>query len=281
MRPIPRTEKSITAKFLTRTYNSHGMIRRQKPVRSSVGARTCLGVLLVFLCLTSCKRGQDPLAHGWEKDDGEPLAGALILEQAGSSECVWRVDEVQHTITISRVPKYGHSHPEEVRIQTPNGTLIGEDHGEWGGSLSVLNVSSEVPKRLLDKNVRQIIPVKSGFAVITGNLSFNEGTVWLYSKGNAGIWSIEKKADLNGYPKAIRNGGSGILLVRGDGVDLVDADFKVRRLAELPLLEVHPNSVAEDARGSIYIGMDAFVVRLVPNQTGYEHEWFAGKKCLH
>jgi len=249
----------------------------------SVAESSALVLLLALICLTSCRRaGPDPLAHGWDRNDGEPLDGAPILERAKDSRCVWQVDQKPDRITISRVSNqdFSYLHPQEVRVQTANGLLIGENHGEWGGSLSLLVAPSESPRKLLDKNVLQIFPVKSGFAVITGNLPLNQGEVWLYSKVDAGGWSIEKKADLNGYPIAIRNRPSGIFLVRGDGVDVVDADFKVRKLAELPLLGIHPTSVAEDARGSIYIGMQVFVVRLVPNQTGYEHEWFVGTGCL-
>ena len=35
-----------------------------------------------------------------------------------------------------------------------------------------------------------------------------------------------------------------------------------------PLLDVHPNSIAQDAKGYIYVGMNAFVVRLIPDVKG-------------
>jgi hypothetical protein len=34
------------------------------------------------------------------------------------------------------------------------------------------------------------------------------------------------------------------------------------------LLDVHPNSIAQNAKGDIYVGMNAFVVRLIPDFKG-------------
>ena len=139
----------------------------------SVIESSALVLLLALICLTSCRRaGPDPLAHGWDKNDEEPLEDAPILERAKESRCFWQVDQKPDRITVSRVSEV--LHPQEERVQTANGILIGEDHGEWGGSLSVLVSPSESPRKLLDKNVLQIFPAKSGFAVITGNLPLNQ-----------------------------------------------------------------------------------------------------------
>jgi hypothetical protein len=34
------------------------------------------------------------------------------------------------------------------------------------------------------------------------------------------------------------------------------------------VLDVHPNSIAQDAKGDIYVGTNAFVVRLIPDFKG-------------
>jgi hypothetical protein len=220
------------------------------------------------------------LARGWQRIGVEPLAGSIFLQQGEESDCIWQVNQAAQKVTVSRVSTAVYDRADNERIQTAGGVLVGEDHGEWGGSLSLLETNGGPPRLILDKNVVQMLQMKSGILVVTGDLPANEGSIWLYSITNGREWSIEKRAELSGYPRVIGRSNSGILLVNADGVFLVDDSLKVQKLAELPLFDVRPTSVAEDADGTIYIGMKAFVVRLVPNRTGYTHEWFAGAGCL-
>lgn len=238
-------------------------------------------MFLIFTSLVSCKRaGPDSLSHGWKRINAEPLPGAIVLQQAEDSGCIWRVNQRPGDVSISRVSTRIYDHHVELRMETPSGILIGEDRGEWGGSLSLLDAKGAPPKKILDKNVLRILQEKSAFLVITGSLPANEGSVWLYSNVGSRGWLIEKKTDLHGYPNVIQKSNDGILLVDGDGVYLLNDAFKVRQLADLPLMQTHPNSIAEDSSGAIYVGMEAFVVRLVPDHSGYTHEWFAGEGCL-
>lgn len=241
---------------------------------------TTLVLLFILTGLTSCRCAQDPLAHGWTRVNAEPLAGAILLQQGEQSGCIWRVNQEAQKVTVSRVSNTIYEHASELRMQTATGILVGENHGEWGGSLQLLDAKGDPPKQILDKNVLQMFQVQSAVLVITGNLPANEGSLWLYSNMHGQGWAIEKKADLKVYPRAIGKSNGGILLVSSDGVYLVNDGFKILQLAALPLLDIGPNSVAEDTRGAIYIGMKAFVIRLVPNQTGYAHEWFTEPGCL-
>lgn len=219
------------------------------------------------------------MAHGWKRVDAEPLAGAIILQQAEGSGCIWRVNQEAQKVTVSRLPKTFYDHPTEVRLQVANGTLVGEDRGEWGGGLSLLDAKGNLPRKILDKNVLALLQARPGVLVIAGSLPANEGSVWLYSTIDD-RWTIEKKVELSNYPFAVGKSKDGILLVSGDGIYQVDDGFNIRQIAALPLLQTHPNSITEDANGGIYVGMQAFVVRLVPDHTGFTHEWFAGDGCL-
>ena len=254
-------------------------IARQMDANSWKG--TALLLFLVVTGLTACRRtGPDPMAHGWQRVRVEPLGGAIILQEGQESNCIWYVDKESQKVRVSRASNAVYKRAREVRLPTADGTLVGTDNGEWGGSLSLLDAKGNPPRQILDKNVLQIFQVKSAFWVITGGLDANEGSVWLYSNMNGRGWTIEKRTQLNMYPVVVQKGKGGILLVGNDGVYRVDDFFRVRQLADLPLLGLGPNSVAEDDRGAIYIGMNAFVVRLVPDHTGYAHEWFVGDGCL-
>lgn len=144
----------------------------------------------------------------------------------------------------------------------------------------MVDTAGGAPRKILDKNILQMIALENGVAVITGYLPANEGSVWLYTKVNGSNSTIQKKADLNGYPKVVGRGDNRILLVYGNGVSVVDSDFNNRLISRLPIINVQPNSVAQDATGSIYVGMNAFVVRLVPGRAGYSQEWFTQRACL-
>ena len=249
------------------------------------GKMGVLSIILasVVLCgIAGCKRiSDDPLTH-WEAIPEEPAENSIILQQARESRCIWGVaqDAGTRRIAIQQTVR-GEPKERQVRLQTEAGVLVGTDNGEWGGSLSLTDANGVETKRLLDKNVLQLFPAKSGVLVFTGllHLGTDEGAVWLFSKGSDGNWSIKKIADLNGKPNAASSSGGGALAVGGHGVYRLDQSFNLTEIP-LPLAQTHPNSISEDAQGMIYIGMDAFVVRLVPAQTGYTHEWFTKPECL-
>jgi hypothetical protein len=115
--------------------------------------------------------------------------------------------------------------------------------------------------------------------VITGDLSSNTGSAWLYSDANGHGWSIQKKADLRGYPRVIGKSGDHLLFAYGDAVSVMET-FNERQIAALPMLDVRPNSITQDVKGDIYVGMNAFVVRLVSDRNGYTQQWFTQRECL-
>lgn len=171
-------------------------------------------------------------------------------------------------INIQRVSMERLQRPDKLRVQFVGGTLVGEDRGEWGGSLSVLEDSNQTPREILNQNVLQMFTVQGAVEVITGDLPSNEGSTWLYSNVEGHGWSIQKKADLHGYPRVIGKTGDRMLFAYGDAVSIME-NFNERQIASLPMMDVRPNSIAQDTRGDIYVGMNAFVVRVVSNRNGY------------
>ena len=223
--------------------------------------RTGAAVALIaaVICAAGCKRSElDGFHSNWRKLPLSPLASSSYLQQAETSPFAWNVHANGNRITIQHVSIRSLQRPQESRIQFPGGTLVGEDRGEWGGSLSVLEHASQTPREILSKNVLQMFVVRTGVTVITGDLQDNKGSVWLYANTGDRGWSIQKKADLHGYPKVIGKSGERILLAYGDAISVME-NFSERQIATLPLLEVRPNSIAQDAKGDIYVGMNAFV----------------------
>jgi hypothetical protein len=245
-----------------------------------VALRSILLACVASCCVAGC-RSDDPLFH-WEVIPEEPLQNAIILQQAEESHCVWSVvqDAATGRIAIHQsVP--GEPKERRVHLQTGAGVLVGTDNGEWGGGLSLVDANGVETKRVLDKNVIQLLPSKSGVFIFTGllHLGRDEGAAWLYSKGSDGIWLIKKIADLDGKPNAASTVNGGALAVGGHGVYVLDQSLNLTEIV-LPFAQTRPNSISEDASGRIYVGMNAFVVRLTPTKTGYSHEWFTKSGCL-
>jgi hypothetical protein len=237
---------------------------------------------VVFCCIGCWKRFSDDPLTRWKAISEEPAKNAIILQQAERSQCVWRVAQDANTRRIT-VQQATHLAPKEhqVRLQTEAGLLVGTDNGEYGGSLSLIDANGAQTKRLLDTNVLQLLPSKSGVLVFTGllHLDIDKGAVWLYSKSSDGNWSIRKLADLNGKPSVISSENGDVLAVGGHGVYRLDQTLNLTETS-LPFAQTFPNSISKDVHGRIYVGMNAFVVRLVPSKTGYTHEWFTKSECL-
>ena len=239
-----------------------------------------LGVIVVIGGASGCKRSElDSFHSNWTKIRVSPLAGSILLRQADTSPCAWSVRVNGGKVAIQRIPVQGDQRRTEIRIHFEAGTLIGEDHGEYGGSLSVLKSTDQTQHKILGKNVLRMFLTPGGVIVITGDLPANEGSIWFYSDAGGRGWSIQKKADLHGYPKAIGKSGDRILFAFGDGVSIM-GEFIEHQIADLPLFDVRPNSIAQDGNGNIYVGMNAFVVRLAPDRSGYSQQWFTQGDCL-
>ena len=245
------------------------------------------GVLVLFpsivFCCLGCWKGlsDDPLAR-WKAISDEPAKNAIILQQAERSPCVWKVaqDAKTRRITVQQAAHLA-SKEHEVRLQTEAGLLVGTDNGEYGGGLSLIEANGVQAKGLLETNVLQLLPSKSGVLVFTGllHMDTDEGAVWLFSKSSDGKWSIKRLVDLNGKPSVISSENEDVLAVGGHGVYRLDQTLNLTEIS-LPFAQTFPNSVSEDVHGRIYVGMNAFVVRLVPSKTGYTHEWFTRSECL-
>jgi len=228
------------------------------------------------------------LNRGWTKLGYAPLAGAEILEEAMESKCRWRVDKdsTNKSVRISGVSQLGSDYTTEVRLQTDAGTLVGTNGGEWGGGLVLVDSHGSTAKHVLEKNfhnnVLQLLNVKSGVLAVTGlaHLDLDEGVLWLYEKDSTGNWFIRKLANLDEKPFFVSNSGKEILVVDSRGISRLDQTLNARRIASLPLYGVRPTSVAEDAQGRIYLGMNAFVVRLSPSNSGFVQEWYTKPGCL-
>lgn len=254
-------------------------------MRPNVRPRVVLTTLASLLvCLLSCRSSNDPLSRGWKKIVYAPLPNAGILEQAAESKCIWKVDlnPADGRIGIAAIDWTERQSPDEVRLQTEAGTLVGIDHGEWGGSLSLIGANGTESKTLLNMNVRKLLPTNEGVLVFTGlrHLSFDKGALWVFEKNRTRGWSVRLLADLTAAPDFAIVAGKHILIVDSRGFSSFNQEGKLMREASLPLKGLHPYSATEDVKGEVYLGLRGFVVRLTPSNSGYSQEWFSRRGCL-
>ncbi len=239
-----------------------------------------IAICLLISCAAGCKHSElDSFRSTWKKLSANPLEGSYYLQQAKTSSCKWEVKALDDQIAILRVPVRSVQSPDTLQLEFAGGTLVGENRGEWGGSLLVKENGNGNSREILSENVLKMYPMRDGVVVVTGRLDANEGSVWLYSEAAGHSWQINRKAHLHGYPRTIGKKGDRILFAYGDAVSMME-DFRERQIATLPLLETYPNSIAQDANDNIYIGMDGFVVRLLSDRQSYSQQWFTRPECM-
>jgi hypothetical protein len=127
------------------------------------------GVLSRISCACGCNRSElDSFHSNWKKLSLSPLAGSIYLQQAETSPCTWNVQANGDRITFQRVSMRSLQQPDKLRVQFAGGTLVGEDRGEWGGSLSVLEDSNRTPREILRTGIRQIVQECSPLPPLAG-----------------------------------------------------------------------------------------------------------------
>jgi hypothetical protein len=117
----------------------------------------------------------------------------------------------------------GLRQPREIKVAFNGNTLIGENKGEWGGSLSVVNQDG-TKRILIPENIVQLIQEEDELFVFTGlaHLFSAQGAIYKVTHDKAGV-KAEKVTLLPGAPQVVvteRNdrGYFGFLIVTNDGL---------------------------------------------------------------
>jgi hypothetical protein len=144
-----------------------------------------------------------------------------------------------------------------------SGSLVGFDHGEWGGGLLWYSDGGSFRGELLGENVVELLAVTGGFIVLTGlsHLGSDVGHVTeLVDTGT--IFRIERSADLGSAPRAVVLEGDGaVLVVTMAGLVRISPSFQVTRLLSSRWGMFYPVSLVLD--GAIaYVGVRGIVVEV-------------------
>lgn len=90
-----------------------------------------------------------------------------------------------------------------MELDVPNGRLIGQNKGEWGGQLLFRRLDGREHK-VAEGNVNAILPFGSGVMVLFGlaHLGLDYGFAVFFESDGEHWWSAYR-GDLGGVPKAV------------------------------------------------------------------------------
>jgi hypothetical protein len=165
-----------------------------------------------------------------------------------------------------------------------NGWLLAYDAGEWGGGLWLTNEDGSKTKRILNDNVRAVVPIDGGIVVLSGlaHVSINFGNAFIFSNPDALDITLQHSVHLDGEPSAPAKEADGsVLFVTTYGLCRITKSGELQRLTYFPKWTrmQYPNSMAVATDGAIFIGMRMFVLKLHQEPGGYTAEWLLPNAC--
>lgn len=244
-----------------------------------------LAILLVAFAFLPIAQGQSvptgvvlPRAlEGWQvvsKPEPKSDAASCVSKEE------WAVTVSGGEVELSRRPSSRSGKQVWTRIKVRNGWLEGLDVGEFGGGLWLAPGDGE-RVLLMKENVFGFLPSPEGPLIFTGlaHLFLDYGHVYLAPLNVTGSSGLRLVADLGGAPRAFAaESRDTAIVVTTRGVTRIHSSGKLEPLIRDPL-GAFPNSVAVSSDGSVYVGTELFVVRLVRDSDGYKEQWLAPKDC--
>lgn len=182
-------------------------------------------------------------------------------------------------LNVEEVHEHHRRHPS-CAARTNDGWLVSYNVGEWGGSVWWFSTDGKKRYQVLKyANVEQFVTTKDGLFAVQGlsHLSSSKGSIERITK-KEGRWVGEQFAKLPAAGHATVALADGTLVV-GTGARLtvtgsdlefrtavvrVTKDGKIETLLDFIDHPMSPVSIAVASNGTIYLGMEQFVVTFDP-----------------
>ena len=191
----------------------------------------------------------------------------------------WHRDSLPFDATEEPLPDAPDSNRFVRSVE--DGWLVGYGAGEFGGSLWWIGHNGE-RRYLSEMSVRGIVEVGGRIFVISGlaHAGTRTGRLFEASHGKDGRWSTSVVAELPGFPLAYSSGPDGaLLMLTSEGLVRLTAEGVPVTLTSDGYFALHPRSLVVMPSGSLLIGMNLYLLRLTPEETGYREEWFLPEDC--
>lgn len=167
-------------------------------------------------------------------------------------------------------------------VRAGDGWLIGFDAGEFGGGLWWSDASGRHTKALGAGNVRTMVPRGQEVLVLAGSPSVDTGVIYSYKPANDSPGDLVRIADLGSTPgdAALQSDGT-LLIATNHAVLKLGSDDRLQTLWSASMGMLYPQSIVADDKGTIFVGMRFYVVRLQPGSKDgpYAPSWFVRSKC--
>jgi hypothetical protein len=216
---------------------------------------------------------------GWVSHSGPEHDPHCLYSQPG-----WVVSVVNGTIVTTKASARRSQAEEPKLLRLPGGSLVGENRGEFGGSLRWQPSGRRSGLELLDENVVAIIRAGSGSGalVFTGlaHMMSDYGSVFSVTL-ERGKPRVKKVAELGSAPLLVESSrdGSAFIVTRSWLLRLLPTG-RVERLCAVEFGRLHVNSIAATSEKEVYVGMTLFISRLQLSQGGTCNvEWFVKEDC--
>ena len=210
---------------------------------------------------------------------GEAWQVALVAGELKTGPRTARSATDVDSRVVASLPK-GFDPGDVVAVEGfDDGWMVGLDRGEWGGNLNWID-SEGNRTVLLDTNVTSLVRNGTEVFVLSGlsHLSHSSGGIYLAARRGR-EWSIRRLVELDEAARAASLTLDGRLLaVTMKGILIQDGE-SFRRLMAVDYGRLAPNSVVGTRDGAIYVGLRMFVARLVPDGSGFIHEWLLPSTC--
>lgn len=230
-----------------------------------------------------------------------PLVGSEALLCAAYTPEAWEVSQNQGALSVRSVKLLGNVISPELRervrgipelaSQRPDasisslsfgdGWLVGLDRGEFGGGLWWLSHGLGDYRRLTSEPVLGLLHWGERSIVLVGlaHMNANRGGVFEVTTDNLGGITLRTLADLKACPYAAHASRDRLVVATASGVVQVSPEGETRWLSHFDHRNTPPYSITALPSGTIYVGLQRYVVELSPVSRSHKETWFVPADC--
>jgi hypothetical protein len=168
-------------------------------------------------------------------------------------------------------------------IDLPDGRLVGENRGEFGGEVW-WEPRSGGRQSIARTNPVAFVQVGGVVYGLVGlaHMFSDAGSLVRFERRSDGSWQMTTTLDLGSAPHAAFAAADGTLFVVLTGaLARVTPPNQLTVLHRNPVWRLtYPTSIVRDQIGTLYVGMRSAVARLSPRRSGLFEDWLVPSNCI-
>jgi hypothetical protein len=170
------------------------------------------------------------------------------------------------------------------RLAVRGGWFVGQNSGEFGGSLTYHDSATGRVDTILIDNPVALLPTESGLTMVAGlgHMGSRVGHVVGLIRGPGASWTHREVANLRTAPEVVVQVDSDTLLITtSEGVIAVSLGTgTIRQLyRNEEWYQVYATSLVRTGSGDLYVGMRRAVAHPTRTSRGYKERWLVPADC--